>query len=294
MILPTIQLPLSVKIFDINLKYFVHEYELEKLVKININEITIGGYGKRYEISFDKKHMSETECAGVVFGELETIPLEDKRTEVRTAVIEIERIPYGKDFFFNFYNMVQNKWNCKFLFDKIDKIILSNETGGKIIPISLTQKKLDWGISEKYLYPHEEIDPEKSTNVETVYKEYPPDPPDNPIIEQALKERLFKIEQGLPKLEEFEDKKEEDAEKLSLSSYLPEKDETRAKWKQAYDIIVDTREKHLEVDFLDKTNDKRSLTYKDYQDAIADGMKWTTSEKTVSKIMKVGDAGLLK
>ena len=112
---------------------------------------------------------------------------------------------------------------------------------------------------------------------------------------------------------EYIDEKEEDTEEPNLflkdkndikqsveqikehppSHYLPKKPVTLAKWKQAYDIIVDRREEHRE-EFLNNISGKRSLTYKDYQDAIAYDMDWTRSAKTIRKIIIVGDSCLLK
>ncbi|MFC2053497.1 hypothetical protein ACFLV7_04245 [Chloroflexota bacterium] len=91
----------------------------------------------------------------------------------------------------------------------------------------------------------------------------------------------------------IEAKDEEATKKQPPKNTIPKKDERKAIWKQAYSIILETKAEHLEI-FLDNRKEKRSPTIADFQDAIADKMKETISDRTIRKIIKVGDAGLLE
>ncbi len=75
--------------------------------------------------------------------------------------------------------------------------------------------------------------------------------------------------------------------------WFPKKQETRAKWKEAYGIMLDLQEeyqsKFYELDIEDPTPKTA-----DYIDALADRMKWKCTDRTVRKIKKAGSMGLLE
>ena len=78
----------------------------------------------------------------------------------------------------------------------------------------------------------------------------------------------------------------------SFTVMLPKTDEYLKRWKKAY-VIIKQRRVEYNNEFLNRKAEKRIPTNKDFQDAIAFDMNWTVSERTLIKIKKTGDAGLL-
>ena len=77
-----------------------------------------------------------------------------------------------------------------------------------------------------------------------------------------------------------------------VSFDLPQKPETLQKWKKAYDIICQTR-KNFQDAYGEGQTDDPTPKMADFRDALK-AEPITYSEKTIRKIIKVGDAGLLK
>jgi hypothetical protein len=72
---------------------------------------------------------------------------------------------------------------------------------------------------------------------------------------------------------------------------LPKSEENLARWRQAYAIILARRAAYME-EFKDSVKKKRGRN-SDYQDAIAHEMGWMITDRTLSKIIRAGEAGLL-
>ena len=77
------------------------------------------------------------------------------------------------------------------------------------------------------------------------------------------------------------------------SDLLPKNQRTRDKWREAYSIIVEVQTDYRE-EYEDLSIENPRPAIDDYRDAIATQMGWKPSGKTVSRIRKAGDAGLLK
>jgi len=120
-------------------------------------------------------------------------------------------------------------------------------------------------------------------------------------MNEEEQKRVIKFRQALaaslPKLLEIKEVSSDDPLKQPKrrppSYYLPKKQKTRERWKEAYDIIVERRETYQE-EFLDSSISKTPKgTIKDFQDALLRDMEWAMGERTVRNIIFVGDAGLL-
>jgi len=126
MILPTIQIPISLDIFDFHLIGFTKDYQQyifdEKIAVITEKKKNVWA---RYEILFREECNTVNNSPGVIFGQIESIVINDNSIEMRAAVFRMEEVPIASDFFSKFYEMVQNKWDvepCNF--HKVDE---SNE-----------------------------------------------------------------------------------------------------------------------------------------------------------------------
>lgn len=73
--------------------------------------------------------------------------------------------------------------------------------------------------------------------------------------------------------------------------WLPKTAKKREKWREAYKIICEEREQWRDPD--DWGNDT-TLKLAEYGDALRDRMGWRPSEKTISRIIRAGDAGWLR
>jgi hypothetical protein len=73
---------------------------------------------------------------------------------------------------------------------------------------------------------------------------------------------------------------------------LPKTAQTLARWRQAYAIIL-ARRAAYEEEFKDSLRRKRGRN-SDYQDAIAHELGWLITDRTLSKIIRAGEAGLLE
>jgi HEAT repeat protein len=78
----------------------------------------------------------------------------------------------------------------------------------------------------------------------------------------------------------------------SLPDWFPNSEKTLAKWKRAYSIVVQLREEYREA-YVDGDTDYPEPRIADCIDAIASEMGWKRSYKTVERIIKTGDEGLL-
>lgn len=79
-------------------------------------------------------------------------------------------------------------------------------------------------------------------------------------------------------------------DKPLLPKWLPKTAKTLKKWREAYRILCKVRKEWRDPD--DWGNDT-TLKLADYRDALRSKMGWRPSEKTVSRILRAGDAGLL-
>ena len=73
--------------------------------------------------------------------------------------------------------------------------------------------------------------------------------------------------------------------------YLPKKDKTIKQWKECYAIIITLRETYREL--WEEFGDDPNLTKGDCRDAIRKEKDLKYSEKSIDRIIKAGDAGLL-
>ena len=123
MILPTIQIPISLDVFGFHLKNFIQDYQLYMS-----DEIIPGKTEKKkdvwasYEILFRDECNTVNNSPGAIFGQIESIVLNSTLIEMRAAVIRMEEVPVASDFFSKFYKMVVEKWDVIH-----DNIFLSNE-----------------------------------------------------------------------------------------------------------------------------------------------------------------------
>ena len=73
---------------------------------------------------------------------------------------------------------------------------------------------------------------------------------------------------------------------------LPKTKKTRLRHARAYALILDLREEY-KSSFDDWTREDPKPTLDDYRDALASSMDWRPSHRTISKIIREGDAGKL-
>ncbi len=71
---------------------------------------------------------------------------------------------------------------------------------------------------------------------------------------------------------------------------IPKTDKALERWKQAYEIITETR-KHFREAWEEAADDNPSPKIEDYRDALADGMNWNPSDRTIRSIRNAGDSG---
>lgn len=74
---------------------------------------------------------------------------------------------------------------------------------------------------------------------------------------------------------------------------LPKRQRQLDKWKKAWSIIRKTRTQ-FQKEYDNESTENPSPKLDDLRDALARKMKWKPSEKTVSRIIKAGEEGLLK
>ena len=205
MILPTIQLPINGGIFDINFYSIVRDYELQEFEKIKINKIPVGRMGMRYEVSFDQEHLPQKDYGGIVFGELEYIPIDNNRIEVICALIEMQKVHEGIEFIGDFYDQALQRWQCKILYNFPEQRVINEYPELKDSPLQVKFLDLDKGIDKEYFYLKQKDDDPVELAKTLGYHRFPSIPTDNPELEEKLRERLLFLEQGLPKINDIED-----------------------------------------------------------------------------------------
>jgi hypothetical protein len=168
MILPTIQIPISLDIFGFHLMSFTKDYQLY----ISDERIAVKTEKKkdvcdRYEILFCEEYNIVNNYPGAIFGQIESLVTNDTLIEIRAAIIRMEEVPIAADFFSKFYQMVINKWdvihgNISLSNEFIDNLYMEEvnpevDTGwnGEGDAVVYAYRKLieQSGIDSKYL-PH--------------------------------------------------------------------------------------------------------------------------------------------
>jgi len=77
----------------------------------------------------------------------------------------------------------------------------------------------------------------------------------------------------------------------SVPSWVPERHDSRARWRKAYSIL-----RKMRAEYLDPADwsDNPEPTLDEYRDRLKAKMKWSVSSKTVGRILKAGDNNWLK
>ena len=110
-----------------------------------------------------------------------------------------------------------------------------------------------------------------------------------PVVQDYFEELLTDIGRRWPEAKEWLEVKIGQA----LPDDFPRKDQTVKRYKKAYDIILQTRKRFYDCwkkgDF-----DNPTPKVQDYKDALAYHMGWKPCDKTLRKILRLGDDGYLK
>ena len=131
MIIPSIYLPIDIKLFDFHFNTFFLDYTQTKpdFYKFILNRIEIGTVGIRYEIGLESQKASDPPIPNRAISEIEALIIGDNRIEIRAAALDISDLPnannnwgWGEAFLWQFYNMIDSKWNVKLLIPGIEGV----------------------------------------------------------------------------------------------------------------------------------------------------------------------------
>jgi len=156
--LHTIQIPISLDVFDFHLKNFIQDFQLYMSdEKIAVKTESKKNAWARYEILFSEECNTVNNCPKAIFGQIESIVINDTLIEMRAAVIRMEEVPIASDFFSKFYKMVIEKWNVIH-----DNIFLSNEFNEILSPEEVEEIKREvdtgWnGEGDALVYAYEKL-----------------------------------------------------------------------------------------------------------------------------------------
>jgi len=142
MLLPALLIPISIKVFETNLEYFINEYmNFEYTPNLIYKKNDIVSRGHRYSLFYEQKDSKNPSPTRI--GEIDVIIVHSERVEVKAAVYEIKHPCNGRDFFDKFYYMIFKKWEISPDFDDPSSIATNKsirigfETGYFDLPGSL-------------------------------------------------------------------------------------------------------------------------------------------------------------
>ena len=110
MLLPELEIPISIESFETNLEYFIGKYkDLEDLPNLTHKKSDIGYMGYRYTIFLKSNDSGSTSLLKI--GEIDVIKIHEERVEVNVAVFILQNFKEWERFFVDFYIMVLRKWH---------------------------------------------------------------------------------------------------------------------------------------------------------------------------------------
>ena len=104
--LEEIRIPTNQDIFEENLKDFVKYKWPNMIMSVKVKDV----FRRRYEVSYPVDSVYAIGHQSRVFGEIETISLEENRTEIRVAAIYDEERTFHSNFFDSLYSTIHKKW----------------------------------------------------------------------------------------------------------------------------------------------------------------------------------------
>jgi len=116
-----------------------------------------------------------------------------------------------------------------------------------------------------------------------------------PAVIGYFEELLQEIVKVWPGAREWLEATSEPAEGMArpLPREFPKKAETLAKYKQAYSIIKNMRKQYRRL-YSDGHTEDPEPELDDYREALTSKMGWKRTRRTIRKVIKLGDKGLLQ
>ena len=204
MIIPSIFLPITLELFDVHFHRFFLDYTQTKpeFYKFILNRIEIGTIGVRYEIGLEPQKPSTPPKPNRAISEIEALVIGDNRIEIRTAALDIFDLPtaddtwgWGEAFLWQFYNMIDAKWNVKVLIPGIE--------GVDDLPLQAARAKFDhdFGIREVWQRLQEISSDDNEGNDAIKNNKTPLPGSEAEKLNRKIDEYYILLAQGLPRIE---------------------------------------------------------------------------------------------
>ena len=110
MLLPKLDIPILIEVFETNFEYFINEYALScENSNLQFEKCKIGSSGFRYTIYCKQKDSLKSNP--VKIGEIDVLKIYEEKVRINAAVYDIENSKEGLKFFDDFYYMVFDNWH---------------------------------------------------------------------------------------------------------------------------------------------------------------------------------------
>jgi hypothetical protein len=204
MIIPSIYLPIDIKLFDFHFNIFFLDYTQTKpdFYKLILKRISMETVGFHYEIELQPLKPSIPPKSNRSISEIEALEIGENQIEIKAAALDISDLPWadntwgwGEAFLWQFYNMVDEKWNVKVLIPGIE--------GVDGFPLLAARVKFDrdFGI-RKVRQRLEEISTDNDEDNGVIDKSKPsPTDSEVEVLSRKIKEYYKLLAQGLPSIE---------------------------------------------------------------------------------------------
>lgn len=298
MLLPELNIPVSIEIFESHVERFIRGYVTSDQFSFGYEKKDFINGGYRLSIFFYQKEPDNSSSNKI--GEIDLLIVNPQKVNINASVLNIEKIKEGIDFFNDFYFMVFDKWEVTPFSDDfwngkgvVERTIFNIASSNDIIKMFLLNGNLDVFPSyENYKIMKFAFSMISDDTYSLSHPEY--------------KEKIFQyqleINKALPEISQvigsIDEKNNFGAQDKSedISSvekpYLPKTDDARERWRKSWKIICEMRKEEVNPD------DPESYEIyipklEDFIERIKFELKKSYSERHIRRIINAGEAGLL-